>query len=203
MSWISQEHEKIYGKALSALYKDISTISANVADKTGKLVSNSYGVVSKMYQEWTHDSDSDDTSETNQTESSSEPRETTDQTEIPETTEIPDDKDDIKNNNKDMIVVKFHQHEYIAKIYIRDSNGRHKTIVGRLSSNKDVDYIVNTWFVYENRSDQNEPTSNDPTGHKWYPSEKLYNYYQKNNIKITIPIDMAIFSYKNGKYVPT
>lgn len=174
MSWISPEHEKIYGKAFSALYKDISHISAKVADQTGKLVNNGYQVVNELYQKWTQDSDNSDPSIS--------------ETQDKDTQQEPDEE-------KDKIVVKFHQHEYITKIYLRDFTGRHKNIAGKLSSNKDVDDIVNTWFVYENRSDENNQ-------HKWYPSEKLYNYYQENNILITIPIDMAVFSYQKGRYIP-
>lgn len=187
MSWISKEHEKIYGKAFNALYKDVSDATASVLDKTGQLITHGYDKVNKIYQDLTIKQEVEKT--TNKQEEI-----------LSETTEVPiveeiENSEDEEENEEDiehpLVIIKFDQNHHIAFLYFRKDDGC-KTVIKSFVTNPYVKDIINTWFVYEKRSETDR--------YKWYPSQELYDFYQGRN-KI-IPIDPAIFRYSNGKYHP-
>ena len=50
MSWISEDHKKIYKNALNAIYQDVSNLSSNLINYSGKTINSGYEKVKETVE---------------------------------------------------------------------------------------------------------------------------------------------------------
>jgi len=175
MSWISEEHKKLYSLAANAFYQDMKTTSVNVFSETTSLLTKGYQKVRSYYQEDSNSDNDDDQINNNGN-------------------DLESDNDSDSDGNHDgnypnvLITLDKNKH-YIRKIYII-KNGQKEIVSGKISSHKFINDIIHKWFRYELENNS-----------KWYPTEELYTSYRESS-KVLNPIDNILFKYRKGIYYP-
>ena len=197
MSWFSDEHKKIYSKALGALYEDVKSVSSSLIDKTGKVIVVGYNKIKesadyldKRYHEVDQsEMDESDVSEPNEP---SEPIDPSEPSEIDQSEETDESLVEMGKIYPDILVKLHRNHNNIIRIWIIDTNGDKKKITGKISSYPYVDQIIHKWFEYINKNSR---------GFKWYPKNELYTAYRDSSHLLN-PMDNIIFRYELYGYKP-
>lgn len=196
MSWIPDEHKRLYSQAFSALYQDVKATSSSIINKSKELAVNGYETIKKYYHDdpngyddWNCDSDSAD------------PNVYDDSWNYVNTNLDNNSADDNSNFNikiaemgdfyPDVLVILHREKHYLCKIYVIDDKGHKISIKGRISSYRYIHNIINKWFIYQKFE----------SGYKWLPTEELYTAYRESSSMLS-PIDNILFRYGRNEYYP-
>lgn len=203
MSWwsskISKSHRDIYSKAFNAIYEDAKSVSSDLLETTGTLLSSGYEKVKDgvTYLDKKYHEDNDNplmsgkTPEPKSDMSDINSSDTSDSDICYENVPVSKSGSDI-TIQPDVLVKLNKKNRYLSKIWIMD-DPYHKTLVkGPIAGYPYVNTIIHRWFEYENCNGK----------WKWYPRNELYTKYRESTPRQLNPIDMVLFRYTGSGYLP-
>lgn len=177
MSWISDEHKRLYSQAFSAFCKDAKTTSLSVIDKTKTIVISGYEIAKKILED-PHTPDTCDD------------HEDFDNNSVDDNF-VNDKIAEMGDFYPDVLISLHREKHYLCKIYVIDDNGHKLPIKGKISSYKYIQDIIDKWFIYQKIE----------SGYKWMPTEQLYTSYRESSSMLR-PIDNILFRYGRNEYHP-
>lgn len=162
MSWVSDEHKKLYSSALSALYSDVKGITNSIINTTANYVSNIIPNDSNSNSNSINISDVDMSG-----------------------IEIDENLIEIGKSFPN-VLIKLHKNEaHIVKIYIIDDSEL-KPIKGKIDSYPYISKIIHEWFIYENNKwypTEDLYTEYRNLSSKLCPMDKIIFKYQNQEYK--------------------
>ncbi len=214
MSWFSEDHKKLYFKALGALYDDVKTVSSSLMDTTGKVLVSGYEKIKttadyldKRYHNVETEMDNPLNPLTNPlnplTSNQNTPNpyinfsydysteEPSDMDNSDETSEINDYIVEMGKISPDVLIKLNKNHSNINKMWVLN-DGERILVRGKIASYPYVNTIIHEWFEYK---------STDERGSKWYPTDELYTTYRNSSRKL-VPINNILFKYGREGYKP-
>lgn len=178
MSWISENHKKIYSQAFSMLCEDVKTTSSNLVNGGQKLITTGYNKIKKYYNDDSEDNELDNDNSTDDA-----------------LLEMGDFYPDI--------LVSVNKGKYISKICVIDDTGHKRPVKGKILSYKYIDDIIHKWFNYKEEESGYRWVPSEELGIA-YQNNGYRESHENDNLSSKTPklLDTILFRYGRNGYEP-